>query len=417
LEIIEDIRDADSPPLDESNVLSETKLPDGRINYHRVVCLPVGGHTHAISIDGKGDDARITLGPAIGYFRSRVPVYSDTLKFRDRDGAINGRGVNVGNEWSYRGYIDGGNARTRSSLARALFNFKGFRESKFARTDILPLDMTLGVFRTFKADIETRVMAGLEFESVPDNPEVDNRFVSDVISFETNEYAIQTLPISRTLVGKVIAPDGTIVEQGEYDLFNDFAKNGNLLLSLSCRDSGQYLGVARADVYFRAGDTAYWLNFLKGYLGIWCQLMIVIAMGVAFSTFLNTPVTMLGIVVMAILGFYSQFVRELTLPEKDGGGPIESLIRVITQQNMQVGLETSVLTTLMEQVDKGLVFLLAGLTYLAPDFAQLDFSQFLTYGYAIDTQRLVVAIAITLAFVGGLSILGYFALKTREIAK
>ena len=142
-----------------------------------------------------------------------------------------------------------------------------------------------------------------------------------------------------------------------------------------------------------------------------------ISMGVAFSTFLNTPVTMLGIVVMAILGFYSSFVRELTLPDTDGGGPIESFIRVITQQNMQVSLETGVLTTLMEQVDNLLVWLLAGLTYLAPDFSQLDFSDFLTFGYSIDPQRLIVALVITAAFVVGLTILGYFALKTREIAK
>ncbi len=417
LELIEDVRAADSPPLDTSNVLSQETLPDGRVKYQRVVCLPVGGHTHQISIDGQGDDARISLGPAIGYFRSRVPVYANSLLFRDRDGGLNKKGTNVGKEWSYRGFIDGGNARNRSTLSRALFTFEGFRESRFRRKEILPLDLTLGVFRTYKADIETRVMAGIEFESVPDNPETDNRFVSDVITFETNEYTIQTLPIPRKLVGKTIAPDGTVVEQGEYDLFNDYGENGNLLLSLSCRDSGQYLGVARADVYFRSGDTPYWVNFFMGYVGIWCQLMIVIAMGVALSCFLNTPVTMLGIVVMAILGFFSDFIRELTLPDTDGGGPIESFIRVITQQNMQVSLETGVLTTLMEQVDKGLVSLLAGLTYLAPDFGQLDFSAFLTHGYAIDAQRIVVALVITMAFLGGLSILGYFALKTREIAK
>lgn len=417
LELVEDVRDADSPPLVASNVVDSVELPNGRIKYRRVVCQPVGGHTHPVTIEGEGDSARILLGASVGYFRARVPVYADSLRFRDREGDLKDRGTNVGNEWGYRGYIDGGSGRVKSSLARGLFRFSGLRESSFRRADVIPLDMSLGVFRTYKADVEKRVMAGLEFESIPDNPEVDNRFVSDMITFETNEYTLQTLPIPRKLVGKLLAPDGSIVEQGEYDLFNDFAKNGNMMLSLSCRDPGQYLGVARADAYFRAGDTVYWLNFFKGYLGIWCQLMIIIAMGVAFSTFLNTPVTMLGIVVMAILGFYSTFVRELTLPDTDGGGPIESFIRVITQQNMQTSLETGVLTTVMEQVDKLLVFLLAGLTYLAPDFSQLDFSDFLTYGYSIDPQRLIVALVITTAFVVGLTILGYFALKTREIAK
>ena len=417
LELVEDIRDADSPPLVASNVVDSEELPNGRIKYRRIVCQPVGGHTHPVTVVGEGDDARIQLGSSVGYFRARVPIYADSLRFRDRAGDMKDRGTNVGNEWGYRGYIDGGSAGSQTSLARGLFRFSGLRESRFRRTEVIPLDMSLGVFRTYKADVEKRVMAGLQFESIPDNPEVDNRFVSDMITFETNEYTLQTLPIPRKLVGKLIGPDGSIVEQGEYDLFDDYAKNGDLLLSLSCRDPGQFLGVARADIYFRAGDTLYWLNFFKGYVGIWCQLMIIIAMGVAFSTFLNTPVTMLGIVVMAILGFYSSFVRELTQPDTVGGGPIESFIRVITQQNMQVSLETGFLTTVMEQADNLLVWLLAGLTYLAPDFSQLDFSDFLTYGYSIDPQRLIVALVITAAFVAGLTILGYFALKTREIAK
>ena len=51
------------------------------------------------------------------------------------------------------------------------------------------------------------------------------------------------------------------------------------------------------------------------------------------------------------------------------------------------------------------------------NFNQLNFSEFLTYGYAIDSDRILVALTITLGFCAGLTILGYFALKTREIAK
>ena len=84
---------------------------------------------------------------------------------------------------------------------------------------------------------------------------------------------------------------------------------------------------------------------------------------------------------------------------------------------MEVHLETGVGTTLMEQIDKGLVFMLEKLTYLAPDFGKLNFSDFLTYGYSVDQNRMFVALAITFGFCLGLSILGYFCLKTREIAK
>jgi hypothetical protein len=278
--------------------------------------------------------------------------------------------------------------------------------------------MTLGVFRTYKGDIEKRVMGGIQFESIPDDENSDNVVISEVIDFETNEYSIQTLPISRKILGKKLAPDGTLIEQGEYDLFEDFAGgNGKIRLNLSCREINQYLGVAQLDLYFRSGDQVYWQNFAKGYLGIWCQMIIIIAMGVALSTFLSAPVTMLGTIVMIILGFFSTFVREMTEVDHEGGGPIESFIRVVTQQNMVLELDTGIAKTFIEQTDNLIVQVLNSITYLAPNFAQLNFADPLVMGYAIDAQRVLIALSITFSFCVGLTILGYFALKTREIAK
>ncbi len=418
IELVEDIREADDPePQVQSNILDRKTLENGRIMYRRVVCIPVGGHTHNVTIEGEGEAARISLGPAVGYFRARVPIYAQSLKFYDRQGILKEKGLNVGKEWGYRGYVDGGNAMTRTSLSKASFEFENFNESLFDNADILPLEMTLGVFRTFKGDVEKRVTGGLQFESVPES-ELDNKFVSDVIDFETNEYSIQILPVSRKILGKVVSPDGKLIDEGEYDLFKDFAgANGKISLNLSCRDFNQYLGVARADLYFRANDQVYWWNFLKGYVGIWCQMMIIIAMGVAFSTFLSAPITMLGTLVMIIIGFFTTFIREMTEASHAGGGPIESLIRVVTQKNMVLDLDTGVVTTIVEQTDRLIVQSLSALTYLAPNFAQLNFSEFLTYGYAIDSHRILAALTVTIAFCLGLTVLGYFALKTREIAK
>jgi hypothetical protein len=272
------------------------------------------------------------------------------------------------------------------------------------------------VFRTTKGEIERRVLGSIRFESVGDD-KVDNRYISEPIIFETDEFNIQTLPVSRQQPGRILAPDGTVVEEGLYDLFDDFAKNGKLKLILRCEDRNQYIGCARADVYFRAQDDYYFWNFLKGYLGIWCQMLVVISLGVALSTFLSAPVTMLAASVAIIVGFFGEFIRKLAEPDVSGGGPIESFYRLVTQNNMETPLETGFATTVIEQIDKLLVYLLDKLTYLAPDFAKLNFSDFLTYGYSIDSDRILVAIAIAIGFCLGLTILGYFCLKTREIAR
>ncbi len=416
LEVLEFTTDSDDDPNLKAPDIVSVEDVDGKKVFRRLVCLPVGGHTHQVTVSGTGNDAKISLGPAIGYFRARIPVYADSVTFLNRDGQQD-EGTNVGKESSYRGFIDGGNARQRSSLARAIFSYSDFTPDRFQNADVIPLEMTLGVFRTYKGDMQKRVTGGLQFESVPDNPEVENRFVSEIVNFETNEYQLQIRPVSRKVIGKIVAPDGSFVAEGEYDLFDDFAANGKLNLSLSCRDVNQYLGVARADVYFRASDDVYWFNYLKGYVGIWCQMMIIIAMAVAFSTFLGTPIVMLGVLMMMVVGFFTPFIRGLTAADRDGGGPIESFIRIVTQKNMQVNLETGVATTLIKESDNFVSHRMGDLTYLAPNFKQLDFSSFLTYGYSIDNQRILVALAITLAFCIGLTLLGYFSLKTREIAK
>ena len=220
-------------------------------------------------------------------------------------------------------------------------------------------------------------------------------------------------------MGKQIAPDGTILKEGEFDLFNDFAGDSKqqLKMILRCEDPNQYLGLAKGDVYFRATDDLYWWNFIKGYLGIWCQLVIVVTMGVAFSTFLSAPVAMILSIVVILFGFISEFVRTMAQFDVAGGGPIESFWRLVTQKNMEVDLEPGLQRTLMEQGDAFLINALYYLTYLAPDFKRLNFSSFLTYGFSVDTNRLAVALAISLGFCLWVSVLGYFCLKTREIAK
>ena len=424
LQVLREIRKPSDPvPTDKSNIISERVLEDGTTEYQIVTCSPAAGHTHRVLIEGQGESAKITLGPPIGFYRARNPIYGDSLQFYDRNGDPKTEGINVGNESKRRSYIGGGSPRNETSLAKVEFNFSSFYENRFPNLQkgddgeqIVPLEMDIGVFRSFKDDIEKGVTAGIQFKSVPDN-KAGNQFVSDMLDFETREFTVQTLPISRKLVGKVFAPDGALVEQGQYDLFDDYAKNGKLVLTLKCRDYNQYLGVARPDVYFRPSDAPYAWNFIRGFIGIWCQMVIVIAIGVALSTSLSAPITMLGTIVIIFLGFFSEFVQGLASPSNVGGGPFESLIRVVTQQNMVTNLDTNVFITVVKNADYGISHLLYGLSFLAPDFDKFNFSNELASGYSVSNSRLLIALSLTLVFCFGFTLLGYFSLKTREIAK
>ena len=417
IEVITDVRDPrDNQPVDESNIWKKEVRSDGRIVYYRVLTELKAGHVHPVTVEGEGDDAKVTLGNATGYFRSRVPIYANDLRFFGRKGEPKPKGINVGKEWEYRGYVDGGSSMGPTSLSEAMFTYENFPKQRFAGQDVLPLELTLGVFRTTKGTIEKRVLGSIRFESAVDK-QVDSRFISEPIVFESNEFNIQTLPISRKQPGRLVAPDGTVEEIGVFDLFDDYGANGDIKLFLRCEDVNQYLGCAQGDIYFRAQDDNYFWNFVKGYLGIWCQMLIMISFGVALSTTLNSPVTMMATLVCLIVGFFGEFIRNLAVADVSGGGPVESFFRLITQNNMETPLETGLATTLIEQVDKLIVYLLDKLTYLAPDFGRLNFTDFLTFGYSIDADRILVAVSIALGFFVGLTILGYFCLKTREIAK
>ena len=74
------------------------------------------GHWHAVRRVGQGNQVRYEVGPHQGMLRARVPVYGK-LRFLNRKG-LPGEGVNVGDEWTCRSYIEGG------TLAAAVWTFQ-----------------------------------------------------------------------------------------------------------------------------------------------------------------------------------------------------------------------------------------------------------------------------------------------------
>ena len=406
------VRPGDPQPSDLSDVADVVEA-DGVTTFYRVVVDPYGGHTHPVTVRGRGSEARISLEPAKGFFRARVPIYADALQFTDRAGVIQKEGINVGDQWSYRGYIVGG-----ASLSKAMFDYSGLRAGRFRDAQTIDLEMTLGVYRSYKGTVDRRVLASVSFESlVGEEDEGLRRVQTDPFPFESVEF--ETLPLSfpRRMIGRVLDDAGNVVAtEQELDFFKDLAANGRVRVVLRCEERSQYIGVGRADLYFRASEKPYVANFYQGFLGTWLQTVIVVSLGVCLSTFLATPVTMFATIVVIIIGFNADFIRQLVLPDADGGGPIEAFVRNITQANMQTPFTPGPLRSTMEFIDDILLSILNSLTYIVPDFARLDFSNFIQYGYWIDVNRLLVAAALTFSFCLGLFVLGYFCLKTREIA-
>jgi hypothetical protein len=363
------------------------------------------GHTHEVTGQGdsaSADDVAVEFGSPTGALLARVPIYG-RLYFLDQEGNRAIKGISVGKEWEYRSYVQG-----RTNRA-AVWTFENLDESDFP--DGLPMAMTLSVFRTFKGDIVTGVRGIIYVR----NPNPRNPIQCEPIPFIAEEFATQRIEIPRKL--RPVGSDGTSGKR-EIDLFEDLVYEGQLEIIVQCDDRSQYFGMAQADMYIEADDAPFSLNFIKAYVGIWLQMLVVVCLGVMFSTFLSTPVAILATISTVLLGFVGQYIRDLWTGESVGGGPIEATVRIVTQENLVSPLDIGTIPLrIIQWCDYILITLMHALASLLPNFSSLGRpAAYVAYNFNIYGDFLGRQCVTTFIYVLAISTIGYFLLKTREIA-
>jgi hypothetical protein len=357
------------------------------------------GHRHVVKWTGIDAPNAYTVEAPEGLLNARIPVFG-SLQLTDRAGNP-GPGLNVGYESEYQTYIEG------NSLMRAIWTFDNVYPERFGDGDTLPIEMSLKAFRTLKGDIVT----GVKGEIIIQHP--DGRLESERIPFIVKEFAVDHIEIPRKLSG---SRDGSPVE---VDIYDDLvSENGQLNVVVRCTDPGQYFGMAQADLYLRAGDSLFWWNMFKGFLGIWMQMVLIICLGVMFSTFLSGPVAMVATLTSLILGFFGGLALDVAVGDTPGGGPIESLIRIPLQTGAMVDLDLGnpALETTIKIADQGIMYTLVSLFQAIPSFGQFNTADFVAYGFNIFGGLVARHLTMTVAYFIMTSVIAYFFLKTRELA-
>lgn len=404
------VRQADLQPVGRAAPGEAGEVPlqgqSSRAQNHRheVVVEPDGtgrlemshGHWHPLIVTEFNGREVYEVGNAQGMLTARVPIYGQ-LRFKDRSGKDAEEGINVGYEWTYRSFIEGG------TLAAAVWTFDGIHERDFP--DGLPLEMTLGVFRSHKGDIEKGIPGSISVR----NPETGKMVEAKI--FTAKEFATDVQYIPRKL--RSSATDGA-----EIDLFEDLVADGKVEIWLRCIAPAQYFGAGQADLYIRAGDASFAANFIKGYLGIALQMLLVIGFGVMFSTFLSGPVAVIATIGILVGGFFRDFMLKLAAQETYGGGPIESLVRMVTQANTITELEPGARTTFVKMSDRVLEFFLGAVARVLPDFGSFSFADYVANGFNVPLDPVLLTRALAaLGILLPLFIAGHFFLKTREVAR
>ena len=354
------------------------------------------GHKHEIE---KRGDEWVVLG-ADGIMQARVPKWG-TLTFIDRQGVPKQRGISVGSEWTYRSFVDG------ATQATAIWMFDNIDESLNYEDDNvsgLPIGLIVRVFRTHKGIIGNAISGSIQVR----NPETG--LASELNAFPALDAQIDERLIPRKLRG---------TDDKEYDLYKDFvSSNGELEILIQCFERGQYYGFAQPDLYLRLPDASPLANYLKVYLSIWTQMVIVIVIGVTASTVLSGPVAMLFTVSFIILGFFRPFFLGVALGTEYGGGPVESFNRMVTQKNIITRLDENIGNSIIQGVD---AFLFRPFMWMVaqviPDFSALSTVTFAALGFDVPTDKIYQDLTMCLAYVIGATLVGYFLLRTREVAR
>ncbi len=354
-------------------------------------------HQHIVRSFIRDGKKVFEVGPPEGLIAARIPVFGK-MRFTNRQGEDTSEGLNVGYEDEYVKYVEG------NSLMSAIWSFDGITEARFG--DQIPIEMNIKAFRTYKGDIVT----GVQGEIILRNP--NKRVESERIRFIVKEFMLDHREIPRKIAGTV---DG--VPQ-EIDIYKDLAPDGKLEVLIRCADSGQYFGMAQPDLYLLAGESTFGWNMFKGFLGIWMQMVLIICLGVMFSTFLSGPVAMIATMTSLVLGFFGGMAIDIASGTMPGGGPIESLIRLPLQTGSMVELDLGnrVLETVIKRTDQGIMYTMYTLFNALPTFRSFNTSEFVAYGFDIFGGLVARHLTMTFSYFVMTSVIGYFFLKTREMA-
>lgn len=312
--------------------------------------------------------------------------YSLPLVF-EKNGQRQATGTNVGKELNYRSHIEG---QTRDS-AHWFFQFD---PSRFAGQEFVRVELRFDVFKTTKGD--------------PTREGAKDSGVWCLLTFLDRETGQNVYDVTfRVDNHRRMSFDRVPAE---------VVKSGKVEVVAQCLTRSQFIGMAPGDLYFLAAEKPFELNFLKGLTSLWLKLLLITCISVAASTVLNGFVTVLLTIAVYILGFYYNFLVQVIRGDVGGGGPIESLIRIVTQDNQTTELERNLFINIVLAIDRVALEFMNLIARLIPDLSRIDTIQLVADGFDVPWSLVGHNVLIVFGYIVPVVITGYFLLKNRELA-
>jgi ABC-type transport system involved in multi-copper enzyme maturation permease subunit len=368
--------------------------------------------------------------------KARVARYGE-LEFRSKRSA-DFKGVDVGREDSYRMYIAG----HPQSTQRAVWNFTDI-PARFGREKFIPLEFAFDVYRTTKGEEGTGVQVSFEILTHQWDPSKEDEYNAAVQSqgltnvkpddpkwarvdelaekygryvyrnWQIFDYHTSAIPVPGGLYRNAAAgtpsTDGPI--QG-----GPTAPARRLQVQVKCETPSQFVGVAKYDLYLLESEGNFSLNYFKGAFGLWFRLVIALAIAVACSTYLAGVLSFLTAMFLFIGGFFLEFINELARGGNVGGGPLESLARLIKNSTATVDLDPTPTVRALQAFDWVYRWLLRRVMNIIPDVDRYGLTDYVAQGFSIDPGFLLINLLTLVAYVLPWLVAAYYLMKAREIA-
>ncbi len=396
--------------------------------------------------------------------KARVPVRGD-LEFKSRSAQF--EGTNVGREFDYRRYIAG----HPDSPQRAVWNFNDIPSSMLSPPgDWVPVEFTFDVFKMTKGEENKGVLVsfrcvthhcpqvpprqgqGGEWQWADQQPDASGKTpeqryrervealqkegknpigaqpgqpgweavnqLAEEFGFyeikgkEVFDYAVMGITIPAGLFRNAMkgeppvekGPDGVERPRPRFSIY------------VKCESGGQLLGMAEPDLYLLEENQRFSVNFVKGMIGLWCRLLIIIGLAVACSTYLSGVLSLLVASMIYLVGYATDHLNDLAFNRNIGGGPFESTSRLLRAEQPTAPLSDTTGANVLQAFDKGFAWLVRRIQNVIPDVESFTWTNFVSEGFNINAEYLVVNVLVTIGYLIPWFVLAYYLMKSREVA-
>lgn len=307
--------------------------------------------------------------------------------------------------------------RTKAAEARDAGDEAAMRryldESDRLHSPPVTLEMTFIIYRTVKGIVSEPIFANIEVVN-PNRFEEDARLIAaedpktgaPLREEGAGGRSRNSIPILEYYTNRLEFPASVLA-----------GSRGDLLVQVQCVNSNQYLGMSEDDLYIVKSSGDFGTNFLFGLWGIWLQALVLASVGVFVATMLSWRVAFLATLFFFVAGLVGfSFVTGFFQASLQGGGPFESMIRLVNHQNLMADLTPTFGVLVAKTLDSIASPILATMAFVVPNLSAFDFRNTVADGFAVGWDQTIGSSLLALAYALPFTLLGLYIFKKREVA-